>query len=325
MPPPAAVPAKKRRGRLAANTTASETHSVAEKVVKAKKPLRAAKKTNKMVTIVEDADESAEEAAAKVARKPAKAKKTAKAAKAAVVARVAELSQDSEATDQDAQDADTPNRRKVAAKRIVNMNAAMNATATTSVEPVDDEDRDSGILADEPLAVEEAAAAETAIVDIDEDSVVRPQKLRDSQMASLTAAEAAVTPKVRSSIAHDDSVIFVENEPMEVINISDLSSGCVSPEYSFAMLQSDDETDDEDDPDAQKNRPKPPEWSLRDNRMPLIEAQSAISHTYLDKFFSVDDDIDLRAIFPDIEQSALKRRSSAIWTTPPRYSLMPKY
>lgn len=90
----------------------------------------------------------------------------------------------------------------------------------------------------------------------------------------------------------------------------------VPSRYTFAMLDVDDLTDDENDPESQANRPPPPAWSLPENRMVTIAEEAQISHKILDKFFSFDADIDLRAIFPEISKKELKRRSSAIWTTP---------
>lgn len=94
--------------------------------------------------------------------------------------------------------------------------------------------------------------------------------------------------------------------------------------YNFDMIESGDSTDDEDK-DSRK-RPPPPSWSLSHSRMPYIIAQSNIDSKVIDTFFSVAPrQVDLREIFPTIEDKHLRRNSSAVWNTPPRYSLMPKY
>lgn len=94
--------------------------------------------------------------------------------------------------------------------------------------------------------------------------------------------------------------------------------------YTFDMLESGDSTDCEDK--ETRKRPPPPEWSLKHNRMPLIAEEAKIDSKIIDKFFSVEPrEVDLREIFPKIDDKYLRRNSSAIWRTPPRYSTMPKY
>lgn len=94
--------------------------------------------------------------------------------------------------------------------------------------------------------------------------------------------------------------------------------------YNFDMIESGDSTDDEGKETAK--RPPPPSWSLKHSRMPYIIAQSNISSKVVDTFFSVEPrQVDLREIFPTIDDKHLRRNSSAVWNTPPRYSLMPKY
>lgn len=94
--------------------------------------------------------------------------------------------------------------------------------------------------------------------------------------------------------------------------------------YNFDMIESDDSTDDES-----KNthkRPPPPPWSLSHKRFPFIVAQSKIKTHIIDSFFSVAPrQVNLREIFPLIDDKYLRRNSSAVWNTPPRYSLLPKY
>lgn len=95
-------------------------------------------------------------------------------------------------------------------------------------------------------------------------------------------------------------------------------------EYNFDMIESGDSTDEEDK--RSTKRPPPPSWSLTRERLPYIIAQSNIPSKVVDKFFSVAPrDVNLRDIFPTIDDKYLRRNSSAIWNTPPRYSMMPKF
>lgn len=95
------------------------------------------------------------------------------------------------------------------------------------------------------------------------------------------------------------------------------------PKYDFDMLQSDDSTDDETV--EKTNRPPVPEWSKPSNRKILLEQQAEVPTKIIDSFFSVQPlTPDLTDIFPSIHPKYLKRNSSVIWKTPPRYSQLPK-
>ncbi|KAJ6646092.1 hypothetical protein Bhyg_01302 [Pseudolycoriella hygida] len=96
---------------------------------------------------------------------------------------------------------------------------------------------------------------------------------------------------------------------------------------TFDMLQTDDSTDDEEDHSQnRKRRPDPPAWSIRANAKTNIMIQSGLSANTIDMLFSCKPTTpDLAAIFPDIDAKHLKRNSSAMWNTPPRYSQLPKY
>lgn len=61
-------------------------------------------------------------------------------------------------------------------------------------------------------------------------------------------------------------------------------------------------------------------------RVPAIMMQSHCPTDVIDSFFSVAPTTpDLKQIFPDIDPMHLKRNSSVLWSTPPRYSELPKY
>lgn len=96
-------------------------------------------------------------------------------------------------------------------------------------------------------------------------------------------------------------------------------------DFNFSMLQEEDTTDEEDNPSA--NRPPAPEWSLNEIRYQRVIQQSNLSKQMIDLFFgSKAEEVFLQEIFPGIKKSRMKRRkSSAVWKTPPRYSTLPKY
>lgn len=88
-----------------------------------------------------------------------------------------------------------------------------------------------------------------------------------------------------------------------------------SPEatdYNFDMIRSSD-SEGEESP----HRPTPPSWSLEHNRYQLVVDQSSVNPEIIDNFFSMEP-VNLRELFPDIEESRLRRNSSSIWNTPPQ-------
>ncbi|XP_055621636.1 inner centromere protein [Toxorhynchites rutilus septentrionalis] len=96
--------------------------------------------------------------------------------------------------------------------------------------------------------------------------------------------------------------------------------------FNFDMIQTDDSTDDESTNNKNNKRPPLPSWCSKGERLSAIRIQSEIKLKAIDQFFSVSPMTpDLREIFPAIDSRKLKRNSSAVWRTPPRYSQMPKY
>ncbi|EDW60077.1 inner centromere protein [Drosophila virilis] len=94
--------------------------------------------------------------------------------------------------------------------------------------------------------------------------------------------------------------------------------------YTFEMLHEDDSTDDEGK--VSYKRPPVPSWSRSHVRGAAICVQTFCPTDIIDSFFSVAPQTpDLKKIFPNIDPSHLKRNSSVLWSTPPRYSELPKY
>ncbi|XP_033247319.1 histone-lysine N-methyltransferase, H3 lysine-79 specific-like isoform X1 [Drosophila miranda] len=94
--------------------------------------------------------------------------------------------------------------------------------------------------------------------------------------------------------------------------------------YTWDMLHEDDSTDDEGK--VTHKRPPAPTWSRSHVRGEAIAMQSHCPTDVIDSFFSVAPTTpDLKLIFPNIDPSQLKRNSSVLWSTPPRYSELPKY
>uniref|UniRef100_A0A1A9WPB2 Inner centromere protein ARK-binding domain-containing protein n=1 Tax=Glossina brevipalpis TaxID=37001 RepID=A0A1A9WPB2_9MUSC len=94
--------------------------------------------------------------------------------------------------------------------------------------------------------------------------------------------------------------------------------------YRFEMLHEDDSTDEEGK--TTYKRPPPPIWSRSHERGPAILMQQHTPLDVIDSFFSVQPlTANLKILFPTIDDRHLKRNSSVLWSTPPRYSELPKY
>lgn len=94
--------------------------------------------------------------------------------------------------------------------------------------------------------------------------------------------------------------------------------------HAFDVLDTDDSTDDEGS--VNKKLGPPPVWSKGRTKRFIIDEQSRVTVQAVDDFFSIKPMTpDLQQIFPTIETRKLKRNSSAVWRTPPRYSEIPKY
>lgn len=89
--------------------------------------------------------------------------------------------------------------------------------------------------------------------------------------------------------------------------------------YDFDALHTDDSTDYEEDV------PKRQYWSLYKNRIAIVTDQSDIRTNVIDIFFgSKVEQVRSTEIFPNTKL-VQRRRSTAVWNTPPRYSTLPKY
>lgn len=93
--------------------------------------------------------------------------------------------------------------------------------------------------------------------------------------------------------------------------------------YGFDALQTDDPTDE--DFDGESTNKRKPYWSLYKNRIAIVIDQEKIKTDVIDSLFdSGPQVVNSMEIFP-FKTPVSRRRSTAIWNTPPRYSMLPKY
>lgn len=125
-----------------------------------------------------------------------------------------------------------------------------------------------------------------------------------------------------SSTSSSDLEIVLDN-PIESNNIiildSSIDSTVQDESRIFDDLQTDDPTEFEEG-DTFK-----PYWSIHTNRVAIVIDQYDVTSKIVDSFFgSKAESVILQDIFPDSVPIA-RRRSTAFWNTPPRYSMLPKY
>lgn len=89
-------------------------------------------------------------------------------------------------------------------------------------------------------------------------------------------------------------------------------------------------TDDLQDSDEEEENPKHkyvgPIWSQRQNLYPALYAQRHVPTAITKEFFQMQAQTpDLLEIFENVNADILRRNSSAVWRTPPRYSTLPKF
>ncbi|XP_055313027.1 inner centromere protein-like [Sitodiplosis mosellana] len=147
----------------------------------------------------------------------------------------------------------------------------------------------------------------------------REQKRKEAQLAKKAAAD-------RKEQEHYLRVLAEKKAMQEQLKLNKMKAEEQRKKnaYNFDMLDSGDSTDDEGK--TSSKRPTPPSWSTSHNRYAFVMAQARVSTKITDKFFSVaPHEVDLREIFPSIDEKYLRRNSSAVWNSPPRYSLLPKY
>lgn len=132
----------------------------------------------------------------------------------------------------------------------------------------------------------------------------------------------SVMPASSSSSPSNDIIIVldssVDSTGTLVVDSSVADSTHNGTGYSFDALRTDDETDLDETSNA-------PYWSLARNRKALVTDQEMINSEIVDKFFgSKAQTVNSRDIFPN-SVPIQRRRSTAVWNTPPRYSILPKY
>lgn len=129
--------------------------------------------------------------------------------------------------------------------------------------------------------------------------------------------------KSKDSLSDDMIVLDSPMASKNSIIVLDSSIASNSSVFGFDALQTDDSTDEEIDVSVCESRQ--PYWSLYNNRIAIVIDQTKVKTKVIDKLFGSGPETVLsEKIFP-FKTPIRRRRSTAFWNTPPRYSILPKY
>ncbi|GLV40169.1 Inner centromere protein [Carabus blaptoides fortunei] len=89
-------------------------------------------------------------------------------------------------------------------------------------------------------------------------------------------------------------------------------------------------TEDCEDSDSSSENVKPrvpgPSWGQKKQLVPHLLMMRHVPRQFIETFFQMQPTTpDLRQIFESVDERTLRRNSSAVWRTPPRYSTLPKF
>lgn len=161
-----------------------------------------------------------------------------------------------------------------------------------------------------------------------------PSKASKSKKINLLKLAQEQNAKVKGLLAPDDVIVISESPVarstamnLDIPNSVDspmsvdrsIASSAQESEYGFDALHTDDQTDHEE------SQFYAPYWSLYTNRRSIVVDQTNINWKVVDTLFDVKPlTVNSQEIFTK-SSPIQRRRSTAVWNTPPRYSMLPKY
>lgn len=185
------------------------------------------------------------------------------------------------------------------------------------------------------IASVSVTASQEAIIIVDspkplEKNAPNTQQNRSSlSVASSSSSLSSSPPSTSTKVSNDDVIVVLDSSiGSDCSNDDSFANTTVTSKrnrssrgknFNFDVLQTDDETDTED------NTPYAPEWSKYHKRITIVIGQERVDTKVIDELFGCrPQHVDIKAIFPNSKPIA-RRRSTAEWDTPPRYSSLPKY
>ncbi|KAI9583442.1 mediator of RNA polymerase II transcription subunit 12 [Glossina fuscipes] len=156
------------------------------------------------------------------------------------------------------------------------------------------------------------------------EEINRKLRLQDEALAASAEANKLKAIRAKAAAQEREMLLKLQQEQQMFKQRIMPPPPKLQTKYRFEMLHEDDSTDEEGK--TSYKRPPPPTWSRSHERGPHILMQQHVPLDVIDSFFSVQPlTADLKTIFPTIDDRYLKRNSSVLWSTPPRYSELPKY
>lgn len=147
-------------------------------------------------------------------------------------------------------------------------------------------------------------------------SLAKPKAINLLKLAQKQNAEKMGLLE-ESVFEHDTSI--KTNTPVAKGTPKSVESSIEQLSHGFDALHTDDSTDNEDEQTAM------PYWTTKKNRLAIVIEQTNVNSKITDAFFdSKSQTVNSQEIFK-LSAPIKRRRSTSIWNTPPRYSLLSKY
>lgn len=147
-------------------------------------------------------------------------------------------------------------------------------------------------------------------------SLAKPKAINLLKLAQKQNAEKMGL--LEESVSKHDTSIKT-NTPVAKGTPKSVESSIEQLSHAFDAIHTDDSTDYEDEQIAM------PYWTTKKNRLAIVIEQTNVNSKITDAFFdSKSQTVNLQEIFK-LSAPIKRRRSTSVWNTPPRYSLLPKY
>ncbi|XP_011498846.1 PREDICTED: inner centromere protein A [Ceratosolen solmsi marchali] len=160
-----------------------------------------------------------------------------------------------------------------------------------------------------------------------QDELTRLQRIQDQEeqerlLAEQKRREQEMEKRKQAEMRHQMAELKMKNQ-MENKILQQAKAKAVIQKQTTENYKIDSDPDEEESDDENKPKHQIPPWASKHVRQTQLAMQQHIPMKFVLKFFDAKKCTpDLRDLFQGIDPKKLKRSSSAIWKTPPRFSMM---